>query len=114
MYVGKVHDKRRGIRSLEEKAKDSRNIAHGKKLEFQRTEVRRIITHLSNKFDLELSEEDDEEIKKRKDELVSDLKLLQTIPKKIEELFSEGERECEIVAVKELYDDLFATKDIHI
>ena len=35
VFIGKVRDKRRSIRDLEDKAKDSLNRAHGRKLEFQ-------------------------------------------------------------------------------
>ena len=86
VFLNEVRYRRKSLRDVEDRAKDSQYKTHKLKLQFLRNEIIRIITHLSNKFHIELSTEDDEEIKKRKDELVSDIKSIGTIPKKIEEL----------------------------
>ena len=109
-YLTNVRGVRKQIRELEDKARLNSHIAHGKKLKFLGTEVRRIITHLQNKFEISLGDEDDEEIKKRKEELSDDLKSFITIPKKIQEIMNEGETDNEVNEIRKLYNDLFDTR----
>ena len=111
LFICEVRYKRKSIRAVEDKVRVSQHKAHERKLEFVRSEIKCLITHFSNKFDVDLANEDDKEIKKRKEELTSDLKTLGTIPKKIEELMNEGEDEHEIDCVQDSYKGLSDAKD---
>ena len=113
-YLSNVQDKRKLLREDQDRLRMDQEFAHAKKLRFLGTEVRRIISHLTNKFDIDLADEEDDEIKKRKEELNNDSNSLMVIPKKIEELMTAGEADREIENIKKLYDDLLDSKDTYV
>ena len=113
-YLSNVRDKRKLLREDQDRLRMDQEFAHAKKLRFLGTEVRRIISHLTNKFDIDLADEEDDEIKKRKEELNNDSNSLMVIPKKIEELMTAGEADREIENIKKLYDDLLESKDTYV
>ena len=81
------------------------------KVKFINEEVRRIIKSLNDVFSDELDTKSDEEITKLENELSTHLKLFHSIPKKIEELIENGEKEIQGKQIKIKYEDLVTSKN---
>ena len=112
-YITDAKARRKSLRDEEGKHKINILLKKSNKVKFINEEVRRIITDLNNAF-IEIDTESDEEITKRKGELSDQLKLFQTIPKKIEELMDGGEFDTEITQIKIKYENLKSHKDLYV
>ena len=113
-YLVEVRNKRKSIRDNEDSARTSQLLAKEKKLKFLGTEVRRTMSSLEDIFTTDMQEFTDEEITKRKNDLSDQLKLMQTIPKTIQEIMDGGEKDPEINRIKGRYDLLVVSKGEYV
>ncbi len=112
-YITEAKARRKSIRDEEGAHKVNMLVKKSNKVTFINEEVRRIITDLNKVFICEIDDDTDEQITKRKEELSDQLKLFQTIPKKIEEMMDGGEFEKEINEIKVKYENLHSHKDLY-
>ena len=106
IYLKDLTNARKVLRDNEEGRRAK--LAHDResKVKFINEEVRRIIDSLDDVFSDELDGKSDEEVTKLKNELSIHLKLFHSIPKKIEELIENGEKEIQVKQIKIKYETL--------
>ena len=114
LYLKQVRDKRKSLRDGEDVQKLALVAAKQEKLVFLGKEVRRTISDLYVTFSSVLDDESDENITKRKEELPGLVKIVNKIPKRIEEIMDAGEIDAEINKIKTRFDNLIKAKTLYV
>ena len=113
-YLTEVRARRKLLRDGEETAKTTSMVAKREKLKFMIAEVIRTTTGLQNVFNADLDDLLDEEITSRKTNLADQVKVIQTIPKSIQEIIDAGGSEAEVTDIKDRYETLIHSNAIYV
>ena len=113
-YIKDAKCIRRKLRVGEELDKNKLTLAREKKLEFLVGEVHRTIASLGLIFGVDVSDGLDEDIINWRKELHEHLKVMQSIPKSIQEIIDLGEEETELNTIKSRYENLITSTSAYI